>query len=281
MGTPASPSVAAAAADFVRRLGLARRQPSARARGAARGRVCRGHAERIGPGERVGARLLTDVHTEFAAAGRHLRNVVLRLRERLRERACDGTRCRDLSRRLHRRLGADCQRDGRARTGQVQLVHNQWSIGRVADHLPQHLPRRLREQPASDNAADRIRSHDPGRWKYPSTSSRRSWSRSASDWQRGPSKTAACNGARLAGRRRSFRTAGSAITLRVKLGSGIGYNVANGLAYVEFIDGIGEEVGSAVAGQLCSSYYNLFSVGTGLEAQLGRKARPCARDTTA
>jgi hypothetical protein len=62
---------------------------------------------------------------------------------------------------------------------------------------------------------------------------------------------------------------GSAITLRLKLGAGIGTTALNGIAYLDWEEGLGQEIGSAVAGQFCSSYYSLFSVGTGVEGQIG------------
>jgi hypothetical protein len=63
---------------------------------------------------------------------------------------------------------------------------------------------------------------------------------------------------------------GSAITLQLpKVGIGLGFTAANGIAYIDNVIGVGQEVGSSVAGMFCSSYYSLISIGTGLEAQVG------------
>jgi hypothetical protein len=62
---------------------------------------------------------------------------------------------------------------------------------------------------------------------------------------------------------------GSAITFREKIGFGVGTTAVNAISYVDFIQGLGQEMGSAVVGQFCSSYDSLFSIGTGVEAQIG------------
>jgi hypothetical protein len=54
-----------------------------------------------------------------------------------------------------------------------------------------------------------------------------------------------------------------------KLGVGLGFTSANGLAYVDVVSSIGQTVGSAIAGMLCSSYDVDISIGAGLEAQIG------------
>jgi hypothetical protein len=54
-----------------------------------------------------------------------------------------------------------------------------------------------------------------------------------------------------------------------KLGVGLGFTSANGIAYVDVISSIGQTVGSAIAGMLCSSYDVDVTIGAGLEAQVG------------
>ena len=62
---------------------------------------------------------------------------------------------------------------------------------------------------------------------------------------------------------------GTTITVREKLGIGLGTIAANGIAYVDATTTVGQAVGSAVVGMLCSSYESLISLGAGLEAQIG------------
>jgi hypothetical protein len=54
-----------------------------------------------------------------------------------------------------------------------------------------------------------------------------------------------------------------------KLGVGLGFTSANGLAYVDVVSSVGQTVGAAIAGMFCSSYDVDISVGAGLEAQVG------------
>ena len=54
-----------------------------------------------------------------------------------------------------------------------------------------------------------------------------------------------------------------------KLGVGLGFTSANGIAYIDMVSAIGQTVGSALAGMLCSSYDVDISIGAGLEAQIG------------
>jgi hypothetical protein len=54
-----------------------------------------------------------------------------------------------------------------------------------------------------------------------------------------------------------------------KLGVGLGFTSANGIAYVDVVSSVGQTVGAAIAGMLCSSYDVDISVGAGLEAQVG------------
>jgi hypothetical protein len=65
---------------------------------------------------------------------------------------------------------------------------------------------------------------------------------------------------------------GSAITIRLKLGVGLGVSAANVVAYVDWVEGLAQEIGSAVVGQFCSSYYSLYTIGAGVEAQIGEGA---------
>jgi hypothetical protein len=51
--------------------------------------------------------------------------------------------------------------------------------------------------------------------------------------------------------------------------SASGLPSANELAYVDVVSSIGQTVGSAIAGMLCSSYDVDISIGAGLEAQIG------------
>lgn len=62
---------------------------------------------------------------------------------------------------------------------------------------------------------------------------------------------------------------GSVLFLREKVGLGLGYDAAYGIAFMDFVEGVGQEMGSAVAGQLCSAFYSTFSIGAGVEAQVG------------
>jgi hypothetical protein len=54
-----------------------------------------------------------------------------------------------------------------------------------------------------------------------------------------------------------------------KLGVGLGFTSANGIAYVDVVSAVGQTVGGAIAGMLCSSYDVDITVGAGLEAQVG------------
>jgi hypothetical protein len=54
-----------------------------------------------------------------------------------------------------------------------------------------------------------------------------------------------------------------------KLGVGLGFRSANGIAYVDLVSSVGQTVGAAIAGMFCSSYDVDISVGAGLEAQIG------------
>lgn len=54
-----------------------------------------------------------------------------------------------------------------------------------------------------------------------------------------------------------------------KLGVGLGTNVVNGIAFVDVVESMGQTVGSALAGQFCSSYDLFVDVGGGFEAQVG------------
>lgn len=62
---------------------------------------------------------------------------------------------------------------------------------------------------------------------------------------------------------------GSAITIRMKLGLGLGVSAANVVAYLDWVEGLGQEIGSAVVGQFCSSYYSLYTINAGIEGQIG------------
>jgi hypothetical protein len=54
-----------------------------------------------------------------------------------------------------------------------------------------------------------------------------------------------------------------------KLGVGLGITSANGIAYVDLVSAVGQTVGGAIAGMLCSSYDVNITAGAGLEAQIG------------
>ncbi len=54
-----------------------------------------------------------------------------------------------------------------------------------------------------------------------------------------------------------------------KIGVGLGYTAANGIAYVDVITSIGQTTGAAIAGLLCSSFVVDYSIGYGFEAQIG------------
>jgi hypothetical protein len=54
-----------------------------------------------------------------------------------------------------------------------------------------------------------------------------------------------------------------------KLGVGLGTNVVNGIAFVDVVESMGQTVGSALAGQFCSSYDLFVDVSGGFEAQAG------------
>jgi hypothetical protein len=54
-----------------------------------------------------------------------------------------------------------------------------------------------------------------------------------------------------------------------KLGIGLGFTSANGIAYVDTVSAIGQTVGGAIAGMLCSSYDVDITINAGLEAQVG------------
>jgi hypothetical protein len=54
-----------------------------------------------------------------------------------------------------------------------------------------------------------------------------------------------------------------------KIGAGLGTRAFNGIGYIDLVTSMGQTVGSALAGQLCSSYDLVFTVGAGLEAQFG------------
>ena len=54
-----------------------------------------------------------------------------------------------------------------------------------------------------------------------------------------------------------------------KLGVGLGFTSANGIAYIDMVSSIGQTVGSAIGGMFCSSYDVFITIGAGLEAQIG------------
>lgn len=54
-----------------------------------------------------------------------------------------------------------------------------------------------------------------------------------------------------------------------KLGVGLGFTSANGIAYIDMVSSIGQTVGSAIGGMFCSSYDVVVTIGAGLEAQIG------------
>ena len=54
-----------------------------------------------------------------------------------------------------------------------------------------------------------------------------------------------------------------------KLGVGLGFTSANAIAYIDAISSIGQTTGGALGGMFCSAYDLFFSVGAGLEAQVG------------
>lgn len=54
-----------------------------------------------------------------------------------------------------------------------------------------------------------------------------------------------------------------------KLGVGLGFTSANGIAYVDAVSVVGQTTGAAVAGMVCSSYDVDITIGAGLEAQIG------------
>jgi hypothetical protein len=54
-----------------------------------------------------------------------------------------------------------------------------------------------------------------------------------------------------------------------KLGVGLGVTSVNGIAYVDLVSAVGQTVGGAIAGMLCSSYDVKITAGAGLEAQIG------------
>jgi hypothetical protein len=54
-----------------------------------------------------------------------------------------------------------------------------------------------------------------------------------------------------------------------KLGVGLGVTSVNGIAYVDLVSSVGQTVGGAIAGMLCSSYDVDITAGAGLEAQIG------------
>ncbi len=54
-----------------------------------------------------------------------------------------------------------------------------------------------------------------------------------------------------------------------KIGLGLGWTAANGVAYVQFIDSFGQTTGAAVAGMICSIYDVAISFQGGIEAQIG------------
>jgi hypothetical protein len=54
-----------------------------------------------------------------------------------------------------------------------------------------------------------------------------------------------------------------------KIGLGLGYTSVNGIAYVDVITTIGQTTGAALAGMFCSSFDVVYSIGGGVEAQIG------------
>lgn len=54
-----------------------------------------------------------------------------------------------------------------------------------------------------------------------------------------------------------------------KIGAGLGVRALNGIGYIDLVTSVGQTTGSAIAGMFCSSYDLFFTVGAGLEAQLG------------
>jgi hypothetical protein len=54
-----------------------------------------------------------------------------------------------------------------------------------------------------------------------------------------------------------------------KVGIGLGFTSANGIAFVDVVSAIGQTVGGAVGGMLCSSYDVDITINAGLEAQVG------------
>jgi hypothetical protein len=54
-----------------------------------------------------------------------------------------------------------------------------------------------------------------------------------------------------------------------KLGMGLGVSSLNGIAYVDVVSSIGQTVGSAIAGMLCSSYDVDITANVGVETQIG------------
>jgi hypothetical protein len=54
-----------------------------------------------------------------------------------------------------------------------------------------------------------------------------------------------------------------------KLGVGLGFTPANGIAYVDLVSAVGQTTGGEIAGMFCASYDIDITAGAGLEAQVG------------
>jgi hypothetical protein len=54
-----------------------------------------------------------------------------------------------------------------------------------------------------------------------------------------------------------------------KIGMGLGTRAINGIGYVDLVTAVGQTTGSAFGGMFCSSYDVFFTIGAGLEAQVG------------
>jgi hypothetical protein len=62
---------------------------------------------------------------------------------------------------------------------------------------------------------------------------------------------------------------GLTVTTQVKEGIGLGATIASLVGYVDETTTIGQEQSAAVAGGFCSSYIGVFTLGAGIEAQVG------------
>jgi hypothetical protein len=68
----------------------------------------------------------------------------------------------------------------------------------------------------------------------------------------------------------SLAPSGVAVAVQLpKLGISLGFTSANGIAFVDVVSAIGQTVGGAVAGMLCSSYDVDITINAGLQAQVG------------